>query len=72
MANTSLLFITIIVFKVRSVFSSKGVVAFVGFIASGKAEKDSRSYGSYTNPNVVYHHYWADASNVFQKLWPLI
>jgi hypothetical protein len=42
---------------------------FLGrFIVDTVAYKDNKSYGSYTNPNVAYDHYWADASNVLQDL----
>jgi hypothetical protein len=37
-------------------------------IFDSSASKDSKSYGSYTNPNLVYDHYWSDASNVLQDL----
>ena len=30
--------------------------------------KDNKSYGTYSNPNTVYSHYWADASNVLDDL----
>jgi len=43
------------------------LLAFLGgCITSGLAEKDSKSYGGYTNPNVAYAHYWADPPNVLQ------
>ena len=37
-------------------------------IVDSIASKDSKSYGSYTNPNLAYDHYWSDASNILQDL----
>jgi hypothetical protein len=51
--------------------ASLGVIAtlFLGCcIFHSSASKDSKSYGSYTNPNLAYDHYWSDASNVLQDL----
>lgn len=44
------------------------VVFVVKCLTLGNASKDSKSYGSYTNPNVVYDHYWSDASGILQDL----
>lgn len=43
--------------------------------ASSSYNKDSNSYGGYSNPNTAYSHYWADSKNVladlssFKELW---
>jgi len=44
--------------------------AFLTLVAlpSGFAERDSNVYGSYSNPNAVYNHYWAKPQNVYQDL----
>lgn len=35
---------------------------------SSASNRDPNAYGAYSNPNVAYSHYWADANNVLQDL----
>jgi hypothetical protein len=35
---------------------------------SSPSNRDPNTYGSFSNPNVAYSHYWANANNVLQDL----
>eukprot|EP00590_Aulacoseira_subarctica_P001636 CAMPEP_0172421330 /NCGR_PEP_ID=MMETSP1064-20121228/7579_1 /TAXON_ID=202472 /ORGANISM="Aulacoseira subarctica , Strain CCAP 1002/5" /LENGTH=418 /DNA_ID=CAMNT_0013161669 /DNA_START=68 /DNA_END=1324 /DNA_ORIENTATION=- len=48
-----------------SIFTSLARLSSSG---NSPSNRDNNSYGSYTNPNVAYSHYWADANNVLQDL----
>jgi hypothetical protein len=42
--------------------------ALLIYAANVVSYKDNKSYGTYSNPNTAYSHYWADASNVLDDL----
>jgi hypothetical protein len=48
----------------------KAILVLSSFLvlSPGSAERDSNVYGTYSNPNAVYDHYWATAKNVYQDL----
>jgi len=49
--------------------ASLAAIAFrVPFASANSPTRDTNNYNYYSNPNVAYSHYWAEAKNVYQDL----